>query len=380
VWCDHHVKGNDRRQPAAISDHPVVAVSEEMEINDTAVSRWQRFERAFTSQAAYDNPLQDVRVTVTFRSPSGEEITLPGFWDGGSTWRVRFAPGETGTWHYTTICSNHNDSGLDGQAGAFECQPPSGPTQFNQHGRVQLSENRRHLVHADGTPFFWLADTCWNGPLRSTDSEWETYLTTRAGQKFTAVQWVATQWIAAPDGDVLGQCAFEGHEKIQINPTFFQRLDHKLDAINRAGLLGVPVLLWAANWGKSSVMNVNPGLSLPVEQATLLAEYMVARWDAYDVVWILPGDGDYRGEKAQRWKQIGRSVFGSRPHAPVSLHPAGQQWNLNEFIEESWLDISRIPKQPFEQQGNTVMAGQWSAGHGLEARSTEAVYQSGTKL
>jgi hypothetical protein len=311
-----------------------------MERAKTIIPRWQRFEQAFTSGANYANPVQDVQLRVTYIAPSGQEIILPGFWDGAATWRIRFTPSESGTWHYTTNCSNANDEGLHGQSGVFECAPPSGETRFNRHGRVQLSPNRRYLVHADGTPFFWLADTAWNGPLRSTDSEWETYLTARAEQKFTAVQWVATQWIAAPDGDVLGQCAFEGHERIQINPAFFQRLDEKIEATNRAGMLSVPVLLWAANWGKSSVMRVNPGLSLPEDQAAVLADYMVARWDAYDVVWILAGDGDYRGEKAEHWKQIGRKIFAARQHAPVSLHPAGQQWNLNEFMTESWLDIA----------------------------------------
>jgi hypothetical protein len=262
-----------------------------------------------------------------------------GFWDGGETWRVRFSPGEEGEWQYTTWCDNPNDHGLHKQAGTFTCVHAAGSTRFDRHGPVQLSHNRRHLIHADGTPFFWLADTCWNGPLRSTDAEWEHYLGVRAGQKFSAVQWVATQWIAAPDGDIEGRCAYEGHHRIQIHPEFFQRLDRKLEAINRAGLLGVPVLLWAANWGISSVMAVNPGLSLPEDQAALLAEYMVARWGAYDVVWILAGDGSYRGEKAECWQRIGRQVFSRQLHAPVAMHPAGLQWNLDEFLHEDWMDV-----------------------------------------
>ena len=44
-------------------------------------------------------------------------------------------------------------------------------------------------------------------------------------QGFNTVQWVATQWRAAPDGDVEGNLAFSGVEKIAINPAFFQRLD-----------------------------------------------------------------------------------------------------------------------------------------------------------
>jgi hypothetical protein len=66
---------------------------------------------------------------------------------------------------------------------------------------------------------------------------------------------------------------------------------------------------------------------------------MVARWQHLPVVWILPGDGDYRGDKAERWKRIGRGVFGDIHHAPTVLHPGGRQWNLPEFLNEDWLDM-----------------------------------------
>ena len=63
---------------------------------------------------------------------------------------------------------------------------------------------------------------------------------------------------------------------------------------------------------------------------------MRARWEAYQVAWILNGDGLYHGANASRWQRIGRAVFGHRPHAPVSMHPGGQQWNLAEFRDEAW--------------------------------------------
>jgi hypothetical protein len=107
--------------------------------------------------------------------------------------------------------------------------------------------------------------------------------------------------------------------------------------MNRAGLLSVPVLLWAINGG--SHPRINPGVSLPDDQAILLVRYMVARWGANHVVWILNGDGDYRGEKAERWKRIGRAVFEGITHAPVTLHPGGRMWVLNEFQQEQWLGI-----------------------------------------
>lgn len=292
-----------------------------------------RCELIFTSTIAYDNPLQDTSLQVTILSPSGSARTIDGFWDGDTTWRARFLADEQGTWSYTTTCSDPANTGLHSQSGTLVYEAPAPATRFEQHGPLRVSDNRRYLVHADGTPFLWLGDTAWNGPLRATSAEWEFYLQERVRQGFTAVQWVTTQWRTAPDGDREGQMAFTGHERIQVNPSFFQRLDAMQDAINRAGLLSIPVLLWAIKGDE------NPGYTLPEDQAILLERYMVARWQANDVVWILNGDGDYRGANAERWRRIGQAVFGDAPHAPVVLHPGGMHWVLEEFRNEPWLDL-----------------------------------------
>jgi hypothetical protein len=250
---------------------------------------------------------------------------------------VRFSPGEIGEWSYATTAAPASDAGLHAQRGTFQVRTNGGGTRFDRHGPVRVAATGTHLEHADGTPFFWLADTGWNAALHSTPDEWQHYVNTRARQRFTASQWVATQWRAAPDGDRLKERAFAGHDRITVNPTFFQRLDAKAGALNRAGLLNVPVLLWAIGGGANP--QVNPGFALPEDQAIRLAQYMVARWQGYDVVWILGGDGDYRGERAERWKRIGRAVFGAIDHAPAVMHPGGMHWVLHEFLQEPWAAI-----------------------------------------
>ena len=57
-----------------------------------SVEQWTRLEDVFTGSKDYANPVQDVEVTVDFRSPSGNKRTLLAFWDGGRKWRVRFSP------------------------------------------------------------------------------------------------------------------------------------------------------------------------------------------------------------------------------------------------------------------------------------------------
>lgn len=301
------------------------------------VPQWGLFQAAFASTTSSDNPLQDKELLVTFTSPSKRALTVRGFWDGGDVWRVRFSPDEMGEWTFATRAVPAGDGGLNGRTGRFSVGEPDDSTRFGRHGPVRVSASRTSLEHADGTPFFWLADTGWNAALKATPDEWEAYLETRADQGFTAIQWVTTQWRAAPTGDRQNERAFTGTERIAINVPFFQRLDARVAALDRAGLLSVPVLLWAIGGGVDP--DVNPGHSLPEDQAIRLAQYMIARWQGYSSVWILAGDGDYRGPRAERWKRIGRAVFGDQPHAPALMHPGGMQWILQEFLDEPWVDI-----------------------------------------
>jgi len=300
-----------------------------------AVPKWGVYEESLASSTQYGNPLQQADLSAVFVSPAGKRHRTYGFWDGGDTWRLRFSPNESGQWTFTTECSDTGNAGLHNRKGTFLVANARQGHRFHEHGPVQVSRDGRYFAHDDGTPFFWLADTAWNGPLKSTDEEWAFYLRTRQRQKFNAVQWVATQWRASPSGDRDGRLAFTGQEAIEINPAYFQQLDRKVQALSDAGFLNVPVLLWAIGGGSNP--RINPGFSLPEDQAVRLARYMVARWQAYPTVWILPGDGDYRGEKSMRWKRIGLAVFGNVTHSPVMLHPGGMQWHWKEFHEEKWL-------------------------------------------
>jgi len=296
-----------------------------------AVMLWTVLELVFQSQRAYANPLWDVSVKVHFLSPSGKQHTVDAFWDGEFTWRVRFCPEEVGEWKWRSECSDSANAGLHNRTGSFRCVPYEGDNPLYRHGLTRLSPDRRHFVHADGTPFFWLADTAWNGVLKAQPTDWKRYLQVRREQGFTVIQFVSTHWRAFPH-DEFGETAYLGTQRIQINPRFFQRLDGKVAAINEHGLVAAPVILWALG-------RVSPATVLPEEDLIRLARYIVARWGAYHVIWILGGDGDYLGERAERWKRIGRAVFGERHDRLVTLHPQGLHWVADEFRQEAWFDF-----------------------------------------
>ena len=287
------------------------------------------------AERTYDNPPAEQRVIVPWRGPDDRRHEVDAFWDGDRTWRARLSPDAEGEWRFETRCLGPDDGGLGGRDGTLRCVPSSSDLDLVRHGPVGVAAGGRHLEHADGTPFLWLADTAWNGVLKARPEDWERYLRRRREQGFTAVQFVLTHWRAFAE-DACGERAFTVEDgKALINPAFYQRLDDKVAAVNRAGLLAVPVLLWAIR----ASGDLNPGYSLSEEDAVLVARYLVARYGAHQVAWILGGDGDYRGAGAERWRRIGRAVFGDRHDWPVTMHPAGVQWVGDEFRGEPWFDF-----------------------------------------
>src|SRR5262245_44842200 len=61
---------------------------------NSLVPKWHRFEQTFKSSVSYTNSIQQASLRVEFTSPMGEAVNVFGFWDGGDTWHVRFAPNQ----------------------------------------------------------------------------------------------------------------------------------------------------------------------------------------------------------------------------------------------------------------------------------------------
>jgi len=298
----------------------------------SSVHQWGRWEGRFESSREIDDPTHTVELQVELTAPSGARHDLPAFWDGGRVWRARFCPGETGVWHYASRATP-DDPGLDGREGAFDCVAYQGDNRLYQHGVVGVAPSGRSLAHADGTPFFYLADTVWLGPMLSTPEEWELYLANRAAKRFSAVQYLSTPFRSIAH-DAEGHAAYSGTEHIAIDPVFFQRLDARVDSMNEHGLLAVPLVIHA---GKDTTLN--PGHGLPRDQVIVLARYIVARYGGNHVLWDLIAEANFHGDGAAYWREVGRAVFPAPPYPPVTLHPYGMDWVLDEFNDEPWLTV-----------------------------------------
>ena len=204
---------------------------------------------------------------------------------------------------------------------------------FAKHGRIRVAKSGTHLEHTDGTPFFFLADTCWTGPALSSEKDWQTYLADRVKKGFTAIQFnMVSPWRTAPT-DAEGNISYVLTDgKLTLNEKFYTRLDARFKAINDAGLLAVPVLCWAHKKGDA-------GKELNEAQLTDLCKLEVARYKGAHVLWILAGDNQYKGDDVAMWKRIGRAVFGDKPDAPVTTHPTGENFPWKDWEDEKWLTV-----------------------------------------
>ena len=325
---------------------------------------WTKHEIHFQSSKIYDNPVYNVEdFRVTFTAPSGRERIVCGFWDGGVDWKVRFMPDEIGEWTWRTICSDKENTGLNNQSGTFECIRNRGEHLLYQKGAIEHEAGKYYLSYSDGTPFFWLACTAWNGALKSTKEDWDYYLTQRKSNHYNTIQLVTTEWRGC-DKNPEGQTAIEGTGKIKIHPEFFQRIDERIDAANDKGLLVSPVILWALPFGQGR--ELSPGYTLPLEEAVLLAKYIVARYQGNHVVWTLGGDGKYYDDQELKWKEIGRQVFNDIDHAPVTLHPHGRSFVGDLYAQEDWYALMGYQSSHSNAEGtvnwinNGPVAKMWS--------------------
>ncbi len=285
-----------------------------------SVERWRCVEISFTSAKPHANPFADATVDVTFVGPH-MRILRPAFWDGGATWKVRFAAPEVGEWTFATTCSDTTDTGLHAQRGVVTVTPYRGKLAIYQHGFVKVGPTGRYFTYADGTPFFYLGDTHWEAMherfstsnLAGCPSQFKCEVDKRVSQGFTVYQ---SEWMAGaqegPDqepiyywDDGIGEADMPG----------FHNADRKFQCLADSGM----VVANALNWR---------GIIPNLDDAYLrqLGRYWAARYGAYPVMWTMAQevDGSYDGDPPNldaKWQTIAEAVSQNDAyHHPLSAH------------------------------------------------------------
>jgi hypothetical protein len=277
-------------------------------IAQTFVEQWHPMDIHFESSESYANSFQEVDLSVRFIGPDGTTLTIPGFYNGSSTWTVRFSPTKTGNWTYTT---SSNDAELNQKKGSITCVTN---TNKNVHGRLMIDEsNKHHFKYEDGTRFFllgseidWLALIDMQDPnLTKTKEIIDMY----AAQGFNSVLMNAyaydTRWCQGQTEDEdwgppllhPWQGDHSNHDFSRLNTDYWKHFDKVIDYMFQKGIVAY---IYFKVYNK--LVNWPPKGS---KEDELYFSNIVARYQAYpNIIWCFAKETYYEPDHAYIHKML----------------------------------------------------------------------------
>ncbi len=216
----------------------------------------------------------------------------------------------------------------------------SGPSVDFSHGDLKVSENRRFLVHADGTPFFWLGDTAWELFHRLNRQEAETYLENRRQLGFTVIQAVILaelDGLNAPNAN--GDIPLIDNDLSKPNEAYFKHVDFIVETAGKKGIYIGMLPTWGDKWNKK--WGTGPEGFTP-QRAEAYGEWLGNRYKDAHIVWILGGD---RPIENDGHKEIIRAMArgvrkGDGGKHLITFHPPGGAGSAQWLHDEPWLDFN----------------------------------------
>ena len=368
----------------------------------TEAQTWVANEVVLLSTKTYADPFNDVDVDLELTN-GVVTYKIPGFWDGGNTWRVRFVCTAEGTWTYKTICTDAENTGLHNQTSTVNCKKYVGNLDVYKHGFVTTETDKKYFVYSDGTPFFYLGDTHWALGGETIDMVKE-ITKTRAEQGYTVYQ---SEPINASYNFVDGVTS--------ADIAGLKVYDEKFKAIAAYGLTHVNAAHFFTNQMENYILN-NGGYSDKLmgvgtkknemynfydladeTKANLekICRYWVARYSAYPVMWTLAQEcdndffwvqkADFHGHKtwglANNPYRYVAEYFGKHdPYKhPLSAHMEGVSMTnasdsaFREIEAHTWYASQGSPKVTGESIVDNYIDF-WENGQGKPAIRYESYY------
>ncbi|MBQ7102351.1 MAG: DUF4038 domain-containing protein, partial [Clostridia bacterium] len=241
---------------------------------------WVMNELCFESEKSYSDPFGEIDIELHLYS-NGRLYKIPGFWDGGNVWKIRFVCPYDGVWYFRTVCTDEENTAMHGKTGKVICTEYSGEYDIYKHGFVTTSAGEKYFTYADGTPFFYLGDTHWSLGGETADMV-KTICEKRVSQGFTVIQ-------SEPIDE-----KFDFADGIAENDLEgLHSFDEKFDIIAENGLTHANAqfffpysmeLLINNFGGVKDNGEMSDGVKAYLEK---ISRYWVARYSAYPVMWTL---------------------------------------------------------------------------------------------
>jgi len=284
--------------------------------------RWGVFELALSGPTA-GNPFLDVQWSATF-TQGERRITVPGFWDGGGTYKARFSPPNIGEWRYETRSATPE---LNGREGAFTATRPTG----DNHGPVEVFDTF-YLRYADGTPYHQFGTTCYAWTHQTREMQEQT-LKTLAASPFNKIRFCVFPKSYAYNKNEPEFFAFQrgANGKFDFSrpdPAFWRHFEHRILDLRTLGI-EADLILWHPydRWGFADMSKAEDERYL---------RYCIARLSGFrNVWWSLANEYDFmtdrpaghRGNKQwEDWDRFFEILQQEDPHQRLRGIHNGSKW------------------------------------------------------
>ena len=202
-------------------------------------------------------------------------------------------------------------------------KPWKGPSVDFNHGKLKVSDNKRFLIHEDGTPFFYLGDTGWELFHRLNKAETEKYLENRRAKGFTVIQAVA---LAELDGlntpNAEGNKPLLDNDPLKPNEAYFAHVDWVIRKAQEKGICIGLLPTWGdkvdKRWGVGPII-------FNKENAYKYGQWIGNRYKDYpNIIWINGGDREGGGDNKPVWDALAEGIKLVDKNHLMTYHPGGE--------------------------------------------------------
>jgi hypothetical protein len=232
--------------------------------------------------------------------------------------------------------------------------PHVGPATDLRSGGLRVSSNKRFLVHQDGTPFFYLADTAWELLHRATREDIELYLEKRRQQGFTVVHTMCLSLFGGLEiPNAHGHLPLLGRDparpEIQTGPhnDYWDHVDFLVEAAAKRGMFVGLVATFGNMVGPVINSSSAKDVVFNASNAQVYGRFLGRRYrDRSNVVWILGGDwpATYQDQDFRPvWRAMAAGLReGDGGRHLVTYHPWRPDSSSRWFHAERWLDFNML--------------------------------------
>lgn len=268
------------------------------EENGFSVAKYEVIDIGFTNKRSLDKPFE-VDFGAIFIGPNGEEMKVPGFYNGNKQWLLRFSAKDIGLWNFTSYSNIKVLNNKSGQIKVVEGRK-------DKHGAITICDkNKQKFCYEDGTPYQlqafeldWLFALDYNNADATPKSEHMLELLANNGinQIVTTVysydiksekyDWTRDEKLKQfPEHEFGGKdeiYPFLGTNKkpdfSALNVTYFKRFDRMVNVMDKNDIVAhLMIYVWnkKVNWPAAES-----------EADNMYFDYIIKRYQAFpNVIW-----------------------------------------------------------------------------------------------